>query len=215
MTEEFLTALGRNNPGAVIPGRIVTNVPRVTAFEVRDPIPVFILMESDDSAFHQLGHLKLQERPIERPWKQRPQPQRFCLPGEVRQHNLHIPAEFPQNLPARSARRRQRLRIRHNRNSPELPRSFRNRLEHRHSLRAHRESVSRVLHIAARVNAAALILHCSSDFKTRKRRVRIVPRPNRRLHQRIAHSATSFGTIRRSNSVSVPFIRSPVASTSA
>lgn len=55
MAEEIFAPGGGEDPGAVFPGRFVANMLRVTAFQVGNPVSVFVLVESNDSAFHQFA----------------------------------------------------------------------------------------------------------------------------------------------------------------
>jgi len=45
-----LPSFGRDDPGSVLPGRIVPDVLGMTTFEVGDPVVVLILVKADDAA---------------------------------------------------------------------------------------------------------------------------------------------------------------------
>jgi hypothetical protein len=45
-------SLGRDDPGAIEPGRSVADMLLVSTFQVRHPIQRFILMKTDDLALH-------------------------------------------------------------------------------------------------------------------------------------------------------------------
>src|SRR5216110_216363 len=81
--------------------------------------------------------------------EERLQTMRGLLSREVGQHDVEIAAELPQDLAARAARRRERRRVGDNRDAREGAMSFGESLEHRHALRANRQSVRRVLDVAA------------------------------------------------------------------
>src|SRR5664279_1980 len=76
----------------------------------------------------------------------------FGLALQVDQHEFHVSAELPENLPARSARRRQLGGIGGHGHPAEFADAFRNRLEHRHALGTKRESVGRVFDVAPGVD---------------------------------------------------------------
>src|SRR5580704_15245131 len=63
----------------------------------------------------------LDKRTVKRPWKQVPEPERFRLSTQIRQHDLDVSAKLPQDLPAGSARWSQHLGIGHNYHSFEAP----------------------------------------------------------------------------------------------
>ena len=52
LPENLRAALGRDDPGARGPRRIVTNVLVVATFELGHPMLLVILMEADDSSVH-------------------------------------------------------------------------------------------------------------------------------------------------------------------
>jgi hypothetical protein len=81
----------------------------------------------------------------------------FGLPLQIRQHNLHVPAEFPEDLPARAAWWRERVGIGNNSHARKSPRAFRHGLEDRHALRAERQPLGSVLDVAAGVYAAGVV----------------------------------------------------------
>jgi hypothetical protein len=54
-------AFGSDNPGTVLPGRIVPDVLGMTTFEVGDPVVVLILVKSDDAALNRRPVRKSQD----------------------------------------------------------------------------------------------------------------------------------------------------------
>src|ERR1035437_11060088 len=65
----------------------------------------------------------------------------FGFAVQVDQHQFHVSAKLPENLPAGAARRRQIFGIGGHHHAAELAAAFRYRLEHRDALRAKREPV--------------------------------------------------------------------------
>src|SRR6478672_9706113 len=65
--------------------------------------------------------------------------------GKVREHDFEVAAELPQNLTARATGRRGVGGISDNRDSRERSMALGQRLEHGHTLGAHRQTVGRVL----------------------------------------------------------------------
>src|SRR5688572_22204838 len=70
-------------------------------------------------------------------------------PPEVADQHFDVAAELPEDLPAGAARRGGRTRGGDDGDGREAAEALRDRLEHRHPLRAHGEPVGRVLHVAA------------------------------------------------------------------
>jgi hypothetical protein len=56
-----LAAFRRDDPGTVLPGRIVPDVLGMTTFEVGDPVVVLILVKSDDAALNRRPVRKSQD----------------------------------------------------------------------------------------------------------------------------------------------------------
>src|SRR6185437_12711664 len=104
------------------------------------------------------------------------------------------------------------VRIGHHRHAPEFPRAFRYCFEDSHTLRANRQTVSRVLDIAARVDTPVHILDRRANFEIRERRMRLLAHLECGCDKSVSHLST--GTTRRSNSIRVPLTRSPTSSTS-
>jgi hypothetical protein len=50
--DELLAAFPGHNPRTVLPRRLVADVPCMPAFQVRNPVSLFILMESNDGPIH-------------------------------------------------------------------------------------------------------------------------------------------------------------------
>ena len=44
-----------HDPGTILPGGIVTDMLRVSAFEIGNPVLFAVLMEADDAALHGFG----------------------------------------------------------------------------------------------------------------------------------------------------------------
>src|SRR5580692_13041916 len=70
---------------------------------------------------------------IEGPRQQIFEAQRFSLAARVKQHHLDIPAEFPQNLPARAAGRRESIGVGRDGDASKIPRAFGDGFEHRYA----------------------------------------------------------------------------------
>src|SRR6185369_5110660 len=88
--------------------------------------------------------------------------------GQVRQQDLEVAAELPENLPARATWRRRRLGVGDDGDAGEDAVPFRERLEHRDPLGANRQAVSRVLDVAAREDGAVGALERRADFEMRE-----------------------------------------------
>src|SRR5215469_522607 len=128
----------------------------------------------------------LQKRIIEWSRKDISQFYRFALSLQIDECDLNIATKLPQDLPARPARRRERIRIRCHRDPRKCLRPLRHRFEHRHALGAHRQPVGGILYIASSENVPALIFQRRPHLEMRKRRMRILSRLERRLSQ-LAH----------------------------
>src|SRR5262245_58217566 len=102
------------------------------------------------------------------------------LASQVGENHFEIAAELPEDLAARAARRRRRVRIGDDGNPTELSMSFRERLEHRHTLGAYRQAVRRVLDVATRDDLAIGGLERCADLEPRERGVRVAARAPRR-----------------------------------
>jgi hypothetical protein len=157
--------------------------------------------------------LPLDERAVKRLGQQSAQPQAFRLAKEVCEYDLDVSAKLPENLPAGPAGWSQRFRIGYHGYPSETARAFRNRFENGNAFGTERQSVSRVLHIATRVNSAIRVLQGRAYFEFRVRRVGIFASLERSRNQRV-HIQRSRGSTRRSSSAIVPFTRSPASSTS-
>ncbi len=88
---------------------------------------------------------------------------RLTFTTKIRQDNCSVPGKFPNNLPARTAGRRKRVGIRDNRKLREVPFAFGQSLPDSHTLAANRQTVTRTLDIATRVNCTVLGLHRGAD----------------------------------------------------
>ena len=80
----------------------------------------------------------------------------FTLPAEIREHDRRPTRKLPDDLTTSAARRRQCLRVSHDSQLRKLSLAFRQRFPDRDAFRAHSQSVTRALDIAASVDFAAL-----------------------------------------------------------
>src|SRR5581483_12358101 len=99
---------------------------------------------------------------------------------QVRELDLEVAAELPQDLPARAARRRRRLGVGDDGDARERALPFGERLEHRDALGAHRQPVRRVLDVAARDDRTVGALERRADLELRIGRVCELARAPRR-----------------------------------
>ena len=104
---------------------------------------------------------------------------------EVGEHYFDIAAEFPENLAARAARRREGFSVGCHSHSAKLARTFRNRFEYGYALGADGQAVSGILHVATGVNAAGGIFEGRADFEVGIRRVRVAAGVERGLDQSV------------------------------
>src|SRR5712691_10458750 len=100
--------------------------------------------------------------------------------GEVGEVDVEVAAELPEDLTARAARRRLPLGISDDRDAREDVVALGERLEHRDALRADRQTVGRVLDVAASEDGAVAGLERGADLEPRVRRVRVLARSARR-----------------------------------
>src|SRR5689334_7217790 len=96
------------------------------------------------------------------------------LGGEVREVDVEVAAELPEDLAARAARRRRRFRVGDDGDAREDVMAFRQRLEHRDALGANRQTVGRVLDVAAGEDRAIAGLERRADLESRERRIGVV-----------------------------------------
>ena len=89
---------------------------------------------------------------------------------EVRELNLEVAAELPEDLAARAARRRRRFRVGDDRDAREHAVPLGDRLEHRDTLGADCQAVRGVLDVAARDHTAVDRLEGGAHFEMRERR---------------------------------------------
>src|SRR6185312_5410039 len=116
----------------------------------------------------------LQKRAVKGAREKCAETQGLRFPCEVREHDLDIPAELPQDLPARPAGRSQRAGVGDNSDTFESAGAFRNRFEDRDPFRAERQSISCVFDVAAGVDTAVRILDRGPYFEVRERRMSIL-----------------------------------------
>ena len=101
----------------------------------------------------------------------------FSLAAWISQDNLDIAAEFPKNLPASTARRRQVVGVRRDRDAPELARALGHGFEYGNPLSTHRQAIRRILDVTARVHMAVSVFERRANFEFGKRCVRILAHP--------------------------------------
>src|ERR1035441_4788969 len=94
----------------------------------------------------------------------------FGFAGQVDQHQFHVSAKLPENLPAGAAGRRQILGIGGHGHAAELADAFRDRLEHRHAFGAKREAEGGILHVAPGMNPAVAVFDGRAYQKLGERR---------------------------------------------
>jgi len=127
--------------------------------------------------------LFLEMRSVKRPRQQFCRTLPFDFAFQICPRYRHIAAQFPDDLPAGSARRREFIRIRHNGDDVKITLAFRDSLENRHTFRAQRQPVTCVLNIATAENASGFCSHRRADAKFRERRMRMLARLPRRRDQ--------------------------------
>src|SRR5207244_6607581 len=111
----------------------------------------------------------LKIRDIEGFWEKIFQLIRFGFAVQVGQHQFHVAAELPENLPAGAARRRKDFGIGGHRHAAELADALGDRLEYGNTLRTQRKPVSGVLHIASGVYAPVDVFGRRAHQKLRER----------------------------------------------
>src|SRR5579885_3648119 len=152
---------------------------------------------SGTSPYERQFYLKpLQARSVERFGKEFAHADDFRFAVKIREDHRNVAAELPDQLAARAAGRRQGIRIRDNGDGGKAALSFRDGLENGHPLRAHRQSIRRVFHIASAEDAARRGTKSRSDPKVGKRRVGIQPRILSRCDQRIVFTHGNFPPLR-------------------
>src|ERR1022692_35606 len=81
----------------------------------------------------------------------------FGFAGQVDQHQLHVAAKLPENLPAGAAGRCEIFGIGGHGHAAEVADAFRDCLEHGHAFGAEGEAVGGILHVAPGMNAAVVV----------------------------------------------------------
>src|SRR5450759_449993 len=94
----------------------------------------------------------------------------FGFAAQVDQHQLHVAAEFPEDLPAGAAGRRQIIGIGGHRHAAELADAFGDRLKHRHAFGAKRQPVGGILYVAPGMNPPAAVFNRRAHQELRERR---------------------------------------------
>ena len=100
-------------------------------------------------------------------WKERTQSMRCGNRIQVRKNDLDVAGKFPQNLPARPTGRGGIRGGRDDSDAAERAVSVRNRFEDGHTLRAHRQSIGRILDVAACDDLSVAGLERGSDLEAR------------------------------------------------
>src|SRR5277367_6008487 len=95
-----------------------------------------------------------QIRRVERLWKKIVHPQRFCFAIQIRENHWDIAAKLPDQLAARTAGRRQRIRIGDDGDSVKIALALAHGFENRDALGANRQTIGRVFDVAAAKNSA-------------------------------------------------------------
>src|SRR5262245_41967587 len=93
---------------------------------------------------------------------------------QIREVDLQVAAELPQDLPARAAGRRRRLGVGDDRNPREDAVAFGERLEHRDAFGADGEAVRRVLDVAPGDDGAVARLQRGADLEVREGGLRVL-----------------------------------------
>ena len=120
---------------------------------------------------------------VERNRQQRAEAMTSRLVSEVRENDLQVPAELPQDLAARPARRRGRIRIGDDGDPREGAMALGQRFEHGHTFRANGQAVGRVLDVAAGDDRPVGALERGADPEVREVGVGVQPCAARRLHE--------------------------------
>src|SRR3984893_13658720 len=175
----------------------------------------------------------LQKRLVKWFWEKSRHPMHLEFPFQVGEDNLRVAAKFPDNLPASSARRRERISVGHDGHGVEPALAFGDCLENRDALGAQRQAVGGVLHIAAGENSARFRAHRSANAKVGIGRMRVFSSSPRGRNQRVVfthgrsliavpswqipYDRSSFmrGTTARRSATKSAFTRSPVSGTSS
>src|ERR1019366_1618942 len=134
---------------------------------------------------------KLQIRCIEGLREQFFQTVGFGLAARVHQNDVHVAAEFPQNLPARAARRRQHIGIGRHRHAPELAHAFGDGFKYRYALGAEGEAVGGILDVAAGMDAAVAVFDGRAHLKLRIRCEGMGASGQRGADERVRHTETT------------------------
>src|ERR1700690_413313 len=99
----------------------------------------------------------------------------FDFALEIRKDHWNVAAEFPNDLPACAAGRRQCVGIRDDRNSIEAVFPSRDGFEDSHALRAAGEAVAGVFHVAAGIDSPRFCAYCRAHTEVGERRVGVLP----------------------------------------
>jgi len=108
-------------------------------------------LERVQATLSQLFSLEfLQEARIKRPRQEVLDRHFFALSPQIRQDDLGVLSELPDDLPAIAARRRQLLSVSDDNQTGKVPLAFRQGFPDRHALSAHRQTVAGAFDIATR-----------------------------------------------------------------
>src|ERR1035437_116687 len=145
-------------------------------------------MSAGSAASARTKRKKLKIRDIEGLREKIFQPIGFGFAVQVDQHQFHVSAKLPENLPAGAAGRRQIFGIGGHRHAAELAGAFGDRLEHRDTFRAKREPVGRILHVAPGVNAPIAVFNRRAHQEFGERCEGIQAGGKRGSDQRVRHA---------------------------
>lgn len=107
----------------------------------------------------------------------------FGFALEICQNHRDIATKLPDQLAASPARGRERFRVGNNGDRIKAAFAFAYGFENRDSLRADRQAIRGVLHVAASKDSAGGGVQRGSDSKIRVWRVRVFARLPRRFHK--------------------------------
>src|SRR5258708_7357891 len=143
----------------------------------------------------------------------------FNFAIQVCEDYFRVAAEFPQDLAARPARRRERDGIRDDGYGVESAFALGNRFEDRDALGAQRQAVGGIFHVAAGENSSGFRAHRGAHAEIGIGCMCVLARGSRRGNQYVmfAHGRSLFmrGITARSRATKSAFTRSPVSITSS
>src|ERR1700686_3177127 len=160
---------------------------------------------------------------VEGLWEKGGHAMAFDFAIQVREDHFRVAAEFPQDLAARGAGRRERFGIRDDGDGVESGFAFGNRLEDRDPLGAQRQAIGGIFHVAAGENSSGFRAHRGAHAEIGIGRMGVLARGSRRGNQYVmagimlAHGRSLFmrGITARNRATKSAFTRSPVSMTSS